>query len=64
MYWKYEPHGVSLCNIYVIPMPFDIPFSPHKGQNDNGNDFKVPWATYCSGTILDSAKQTKRNFWD
>ena len=43
-------------------MPFDIPFSPHKGQNNNGNDFKVPSATYCSGTILDSAKQTKRNF--
>ena len=30
-----------------------------KGKTDNNNDFKISWATYCSRTILDSAKQAK-----
>ena len=34
------------------------------GKTDDDNDFKISWATYCSKTILDSAKQTKWNFWD
>ena len=56
-YWKYE---VSLCNIHVRPNCLFLFISGLKeGKTDNANDFKMSWATYCSRTILDSAKQTK-----
>ena len=35
-----------------------------EGKSDDADDFKISWATYYSRTILDSAKQTKWNFWD
>ena len=32
---------------------------PEEGESVNDNSFKISCATYCSRTILDSAKQTK-----
>ena len=44
-------------------MPFCYFFQvSEEGKSDNDNDFKISWATNCSGTILD--KQTKWNLWD
>ena len=46
-------------------MPFITFFQAlEEGKSDFDNDLKISWATYCSKTILDSAKETKLNFWD
>ena len=34
-----------------------------EGKSGDDNEFKMSWATCCSRTILDSAKQTKWSFW-
>ena len=59
-YCKYE---VNLCNIH----PNDFWYFPQVSEDsksDNNNDFKICWATSCSRTILDSAKQAKWNLWN
>ena len=46
-------------------MPFITFFqASEEGKSDFDNDLKISWVTYCSKTILDSAKETKLNFWD
>lgn len=54
LYFKYEPHLVSLCNIHLYQNAFCYFLqASEEGKNDNDIDFRVFWASYSEKTILD-----------
>ena len=62
----WEPLAVSLPNIHIIIKCLYFFQVKQKGESDKNydNNFNIFWASYCSRTISERAKQTKWNFWD
>ena len=65
-YWKYEPQTLvcAIFTLYQNMFCFLFQASEEGKIDNNKNDFKISFASYCSRAILDSAKQTRWHLWD